>query len=307
MAARRGGEDVVANPKAWLGVARAPFLLLPVTLVASGAAAAAYAYCVDWIRTLLALTGLLALHASVNALNEASDFRAGIDLRTRRTPFSGGSGTLPARALSPRAAFLFGLGTAGVGLAIGIVLLLEVGPILLPILVVGAVCVLSYTDVLARRGVGEIAAGLGLGALPVMGTALVQNGTLPVEAAAAGLPAFFMTFNLLLLNEFPDEEPDREGGRKHLVILLGRRGAALVYATAALLTPASIAVAVAAGALPRHCLAALVPSLLLIAPLRWAFTDPKLPVPVGALAANVAWNLLTNATLAGALAVASLA
>jgi 1,4-dihydroxy-2-naphthoate octaprenyltransferase len=293
--------------KAWLGVARAPFLLLPVTLVASGAAAGAYAYSVDWHRTLLALVGLVALHASVNALNEASDFRAGIDLRTRRTPFSGGSGMLPAGALSPRATFLFGLGAAGVGLAIGIVLLLEVGPILLPVLVVGAVSVLSYADFLTRRAAGEIAAGLGLGALPVMGTALVQNGTLPVEAVAAGVPAFFMTFNLLLLNEFPDEEADREGGRKHLVILFGRRGAAWVYATAALLTPASIVIAVSAGALPKLCLAALVPSLLLFLPLRWAFTDPKRSVPVGALAANVAWNLLTNAVIAAGLAASSFA
>ena len=265
----------MANLKDWLGVARAPFLLLPVTLVASGAAAAAYADAVDWRRTVLSLVGLVALHSSVNALNEASDFRTGIDFKTRRTPFSGGSGTLPAGALPPRAAFLFGLAAAGIGLAIGIVLLLEVGPILLPILVVGAVCVLAYADVLARRGAGELAAGLGLGALPVLGTALVQNGRLPVEAFAASIPAFLMTFNLLLLNEFPDEEADREGGRKHLVILLGRRAAALVYATAALLTPASIVVAVAAQALPKVCLFATLPSLLLVLPLRWVFTDPE--------------------------------
>ncbi len=295
----------MATLRAWLGVARAPFLLLPVTLVAAGAAAAAYADVVDWRRTVLSLVGLVALHVAVNALNEASDFRTGIDFKTRRTPFSGGSGTLPAAALSPRAAFLFGLGAAGVGLAIGLVLLLEVGPILLPILVVGAVCVLTYADVLARQGVGEIAAGLGLGALPVLGTALVQSGALPMEALGAAVPAFLMTFDLLLLNEFPDEEADREGGRKHLVILIGRRGAALVYATAALLTPTSIVVAVAAHALPKACLAAALPSLLLVPPLRWAFTDPKRPVPVPALAANVAWNLLTNATMAAALALAS--
>jgi hypothetical protein len=93
--------------------------------------------------------------------------------------------------------------------------------------------------------------------------------------------------------------------RRGHVLLLGRRGAALVYAVAALLTPASIAVAVAAGGLPMPCLAAVAPSLLLIVPLRWVVGDTSRPVPVGALAANVAWNLLTNATLAGALAVAS--
>jgi len=77
----------------WLGVARAPFLLLPVTLVAAGSAAAAYEGAFGWRPTLLALVGLLLLHTAVNALNEASDMTTGIDLRTTRTPFSGGSGT----------------------------------------------------------------------------------------------------------------------------------------------------------------------------------------------------------------------
>jgi 1,4-dihydroxy-2-naphthoate octaprenyltransferase len=37
-----------------------------------------------------------------------------------------------------------------------------------------------------------------------------------------------MTFDLLLLNELPDEEADRAGGRRNLVLILGRRAAALV-------------------------------------------------------------------------------
>ncbi len=84
---------------AYAGVARAPFLLLPVTLVASGAAAAAYDDRASALATVLALVGLVALHAAVNAFNEASDMRSGIDLQTARTPFSGGSGTLPSGAM----------------------------------------------------------------------------------------------------------------------------------------------------------------------------------------------------------------
>jgi 1,4-dihydroxy-2-naphthoate octaprenyltransferase len=166
------------------------------------------------------------------------------------------------------------------------------------------ICVLAYADILSHTGFGEIAAGLGLGLLPVMGTAIVQGSHLSAPATAAAIPAFFMTFNLLLLNEFPDEIADRTGGRRHLVILLGRRRAALVYAAAALLTPLSIAAAVAARALPAICLVALAPSLFLVMPLRWAFRSPAQPVPVGAMAANVAWNLLTNVTLATALVIA---
>ena len=234
----------MADLRAFAGVARAPFLLLPITLVASGSAAAAYDGSFNVSRTVVALIGLVALHIAVNTLNEWSDMRTGIDLHTKRTPFSGGSGTLPSGALSSRTALAFGLGWAAVGLAAGIWLLTQIGWVLLPIMVLGAVFVLGYTDILARSGVGELAAGLGLGGLPVIGTALVQDGTVGQAAVAAAVPATLMTFNLLLLNEFPDEEADKAGGRRNLVILLGRARAAAVYGAAALMTPTAIIAAV---------------------------------------------------------------
>jgi 1,4-dihydroxy-2-naphthoate octaprenyltransferase len=290
---------------AYLGVARGPFLLLSVTLVASGAMAAYHSGSFSWIRALLAMVGLVALHASVDAFNEVSDMKSGIDLRTQRTPFSGGSGTLPSGKLGTRAAFVFAIATASAGVLIGIYFLWRIGPILLPILVLGAICVLAYADILSHTSFGEIAAGLGLGLLPVMGAAIVQGKHLPTAAVAAGIPAFFMTFDLLLLNEFPDEMADRTGGRRNLVILLGRRSAALVYSAAALLTPLSIAAAVLMDALPALTLFALLPSLLLLMPLNWAFRSSEKPVPIGAMAANVGWNLLTNTAMAVTLLVAA--
>jgi 1,4-dihydroxy-2-naphthoate octaprenyltransferase len=288
----------------WLGVARTPFLLLPFTLVASGAAAAAYEGVFGWAQTLLALVGLVLLHAAVNALNEASDMVTGIDLRTERTPFSGGSGTLPAGLISVRATRIFAYACAAVGGLIGGWFALQLGLLFAALMAVGAAAVLFYSDVLARVGLGEIFAGLGLGALPVWGAAWVQGKEPGPAALWAGVPAFFMTFDLLLLNEFPDEDADRAGGRRNLVLLLGRRGAALVYAAAALLAPTAILLGVLARALPTQALAATLPSVLLAKPLGWALRRPHAPVPVPALGANVVWNLATNAALAAAVAVA---
>jgi 1,4-dihydroxy-2-naphthoate octaprenyltransferase len=291
----------------WLGVARAPFLLLPFTLVAAGSAAAAYEGAFGWTPTLLALVGLVLLHAAVNALNEASDMTTGIDLRTTRTPFSGGSGTLPAGRLSVRATRVFAYTCAAIGGLIGGWFALRLDPLFALLMAAGAAAVLFYSDLFARTGVGEIFAGLGLGALPIWGAAWVQGPVPGRTALWAGVPGFFMTFNLLLLNEFPDEEADRAGGRKNLVLMLGRKRAALVYAAAAILTPTAIVVAVLLGALPVHALAATLPSLLLVKPLRWAFGDAREPVPIGALGANVLWNLATNSVLALALAAVVLA
>lgn len=289
----------------WLGVARAPFLVLPLTLVASGAAAAAYDGRATWTASILAAIGLVALHASVNAFNEASDFRTRIDFHTRRTPFSGGSGTLPSGALPRGAALAVGWGGVAVGVAIGAWFLTRVGWPLVPIGVAGLFVILAYTDVLARAAVGEVAAGLGLGLLPVIGASLVQDGRIGPAAWAASVPAFCMTFNLLLLNEFPDEAADHAGGRRNLVLVLGRRGAALIYAFAAIATPAAILAAVLVHALPTAALVALLPFLALRGALLWAFTRPDEPVPIPAMAANVVWNLATNTMLAAALFFAS--
>lgn len=288
----------MAQIKDFAGVARAPFLLLPPTLVASGAAAAAWDGHFSWLHTILALVGLVALHMAVNILNEWSDMRTGIDLETERTPFSGGSGTLPGGEMGSQTALIFGLACAAIGLGIGIWFVPRIGTALIPIMIVGGVCVLAYTDALARMGIGEIAAGFGLGAGPVIGTALVQDGNWSRAAVAVSIPAFLMTFNLLLLNEFPDEQADRKGGRKNILILLGHRPAALVYAAAAIATPLSIAIAVVIGWLPSLALIGTLPSLLLFKPLQWAVGDTTQSVPIPALGANVVWNLATNSFIA---------
>ena len=291
---------------AYAGVARAPFLLLPVTLVASGAAAAAYDDRAFAMATALALVGMVALHAAVNAFNEASDMRSGIDLQTTRTPFSGGSGTLPSGALPVGGAVAVGIAGSVVGLAVGIYFGLRVGwwP-LGGVMAIGAVAVLIYTEVFARSGAGEFFAGLGLGLLPVVGTALVQRGEVGPAAWAAGAPAFLMTFNLLLLNEFPDEKADRAGGRLNLVLLAGRRRAALIYVAAAVATPAAIVAAVVAAWLPPLALIGCLPIWFAVPAIRWALSRSHEPVPIPAMAGNVIWNLATNTLLAGGLGLAA--
>jgi len=80
----------------WLGVARGRFLLLTLSCVALGVALAVRggAEAISYSDALLVMLGALAAHVAVNALNEWGDYRSGLDLQTRRTAFSGGSGTL---------------------------------------------------------------------------------------------------------------------------------------------------------------------------------------------------------------------
>jgi 1,4-dihydroxy-2-naphthoate octaprenyltransferase len=168
---------------------------------------------------------------------------------------------------------------------------------MIPLVIAGAFLVLTYTTVMARIGLGEVAAGLGLGALPILGTALVQTGHIGDAAMMASIPSFLMTFNLLLLNEFPDEKADRHGGRRNLVLILGRTWAARVFVGAALAVPGVLVGAVWLEKLPMAALVAALPTLLLGSAFAWALKSPQTDPPIPALGANVIWNLATNTVL----------
>jgi 1,4-dihydroxy-2-naphthoate octaprenyltransferase len=80
---------------AFFGIIRLPFLLLTPVCVFLGLGMAVYASkTIDIVYALLAFAGALCAHVSVNAANEYFDFRSGLDEKTMKTPFSGGSGTL---------------------------------------------------------------------------------------------------------------------------------------------------------------------------------------------------------------------
>ncbi len=238
--------------------------------------------------------------------NEYRDYQSGVDFETDPTPFSGGSGTLPAGELDPTAAKRLASVTAGIGALIGGYFLLRVGLVLVPIMVVGAVSVLFYTSHLSRYGAGELFAGLGLGGLPVLGTGLVQIGAITDAVAVASVPPTLLTFNLLLLNEFPDVEADRTGGRQNLIHRLGRPAAGWIYSLAGVGVPTSIVLGWLGGVLPVWALFGAIPSVLLVRPAMWALRAPRTDLPEDAQRANVLWILATNTALGGGLLVATL-
>jgi len=277
---------------------RAPFLTLSVALVFLGTSVAAAEGTFHPWRAILALIGLVLLHISVNLLNEYSDYRTGIDFRTTRTPFSGGSGMLTSGKIAPASAYAAGLATLGVGVAIGVYFIWLTNIRLLPLLLVGGFAVYFYTDLLARHGVGEVFAGLGLGLLPILGTSFVQTGQYSAAALAAGIPAGILTFNLLLLNEFPDVEADVEGRRKNLLIALGELAGGRIYTSLLGAMYIWIVAAVLLGLIPPYCLIALLTLIVAWKPMIWAWKggdDKEAMVP--ALGANVVTNLATQTLL----------
>lgn len=214
-----------------LGPMRLPFLVLvPVCVLLGGAAAVFSENDIRWGQLLLVFIGALAAHISVNALNEYDDFKTGLDFHTRRTPFSGGSGTLPDNPQASAAALKTGWIALATTLLIGLYFLILRGIWLLPPGILGVLTVVTYTRYLTRnKWLCLMAPGLGFGPCMVMGTALALSGRYTWVAAMASLVPFFLVSNLLLLNQFPDVEADREVGRRHFPIVIGRMRSAHLY------------------------------------------------------------------------------
>ena len=238
---------------------RPQYLLLSVLLVCLGGGLAAYHGAFDWGNFLLCLLGLVLLHSSANVLNDYFDYTSGIDLETERTPFNGGSGLLNAGLLTPAQTLLFGLAAFALAVPIGGYLVAKIGWPLLPLFLLGAVFVIGNTSHLCKLGygLGELSAGLGLGALPVFGTAWIVHGAASADYLYAGPPSAIWVFNLLLLNEFPDEQADRRGGRRTLPVQLGFRRAQSLYSALSAAAYLWIVGGVAFGAMPAQGLLAL--------------------------------------------------
>ncbi len=280
--------------KVWFAETRPQFLFLSVVLAFLGACIAWYDGYFHLGYALLAFFGLLLCHISVNVLNDYFDYRSGIDLEVRRTPFSGGSGILPAALLKPRQVLWFGLVSLLLAVPIGVYFVLARGWLLLPLIVVGAVFALLYTPVLTRLGSPEFAPGMGMGTLPVLGAYFVQTTAYTLPAVIAAIPSGILVHNLLLLNEFPDAEADRKGGRKTLPILIGKAKAWIVYSALTLAVYLWIIGWVVAGQMPAFSLIALLTLPLAIKAIVGARKHDEMSQLVPAMANNVLVILLTQ-------------
>lgn len=279
---------------ATLGPMRAPFLLLVPVVVALAWASAFYdGQPVRFWDLLLAFVGALAAHISVNALNEYEDFRSGLDLRTQRTPFSGGTGTLPKHPEKAHMALLVGVVSLMLVIAVGAWFVYQRGPALIPLGLVGVALIVFYTRFLTRSPLWcLLAPGLAFGPIMVLGVYFALTGSYGVTPALASLLPLFLVSNLLLMNQFPDQEADATVGRHHLLLARGPAAGVTVYGLFITAAYAAVLIAVLAGHLPVASLLVLLSlplALVAYRGLRRHHADTPALVPH--MAQNVALNL----------------
>jgi 1,4-dihydroxy-2-naphthoate octaprenyltransferase len=239
-----------------LGTIRLPFLILTPACVLLGIGTALWTSgSVNAIYVILASMGAVSAHISVNALNEYFDFKSGLDFKTSRTPFSGGSGILPENpGMAGHALLIGGISLVITGL-VGVYFLFIRGLLLLPLGLAGLIVVSLYTVWFTRYPLlCLIVPGLGFGVFMVMGTDFVLTGNYSWTAFIASLVPFFLVSNLLLLNQFPDVEADKGVGRRHFPIVIGLRKSSMIYGVFLMLSYCSIIFGVLSQKLPMYSL-----------------------------------------------------
>lgn len=251
----------MAATKTWLMQIRAPFLLLVPVCVLVGASVVVYEpdKALNWTYLGVAFLGALLAHIAVNVINEYFDYKSGVDFKTVRTPFSGGSGVLVEGLLSPRKVYILGLVCLAAVIAIGGYFFYIHGAGIIPLGLLGLVTVYFYTTHLTKSPLlCAIAPGLGFGPLMVMGTYFALTGTYSLAAGLASIVPGLLVSNLLLLNQFPDVEADALADRRHLPITIGRKASSDVYALLVLAAYAALIATVVSGILPYLALLGLV-------------------------------------------------
>lgn len=274
---------------------RPPFLILTPVCVFLGLAISPLSNSTSWLSFVLIITGALSAHISVNTLNEFFDFKSGLDLKTVKTPFSGGSGALPAHPEAAQLVLIAGLVSLAITASIGLYFLFTGNLQILPIGLIGVLLVVTYTQWLNRLPlICLIAPGLGFGVLMVLGTNVVLGDSLSMQLCLLSLVPFFLTNNILLLNQYPDLQADKESGRNTFPIAFGLKASTFMYGAFALAAYTLIGVSIVAGHIPKLAMIALLPAVLsFFAFIGAAKYNSRIGEYPQHLAANVAAGILT--------------
>ena len=284
-----------------IATSRPAFLLLPLSSLSIALAfAVSQGISINLLHLVLILSGALAAHVSVNMFNEYEDFKSGLDFHTQRTPFSGGSGILPASPELAEYVRTGGIASLLLTTLIGFYFLWVSGWGLFPVGFLGILLIYFYTQKITHWPlICLIAPGLAFGPLMICGAYYILSGHYSVEVAMASLIVFFLANNLLLLNQFPDREADQNAGRCHFPILIGRQKSAWVYVGFLVAAYTLLIICVCLGFLPPHSLLGLLSLALALPAAKISLQYPDdMERLKQALALNVAVTLSTPVLVA---------
>jgi len=214
---------------AWLRVIRIRFLLASVIAVSTGLAITWWnSSQIDILHAIMTMGGVIALHASVDLLNDYWDYKRGIDTQTQRTKMSGGTGVLPEGLLQPSQVYRAGMGFLIIGGLIGSYFVIVDGIIIGILLVFAVLSIYFYSTKIVDSGLAEIFVAI-KGTVIVLGTYFIQTSEITTASIMGGIFVGVLSSLVLFITSFPDHDADKSKGRKTLVIILGKQKASSMF------------------------------------------------------------------------------
>jgi 1,4-dihydroxy-2-naphthoate octaprenyltransferase len=248
----------------WLRVIRVRFLLASVIAVSVGLAINwTQNNSIDVFAALLTFAGVMALHASVDLLNDFWDYKRGIDTSTKRTKMSGGTGVLPEGLLKPSSVYRAGIAFLIIGGGVGAYFVMTDGIIIAVILAFAILSIYFYSTKIVDSGLAEFFVAL-KGTMIVLGAFFIQSNQLTIDVVLAGVIVGVLSSLVLFIASFPDYDADKSKGRKTLVIVAGKRKATSIFWAFPIISLGVLIFGVSVQLFPISSLLALVPIPLII-------------------------------------------
>ncbi|OGP91627.1 MAG: hypothetical protein A2156_15250 [Deltaproteobacteria bacterium RBG_16_48_10] len=203
-------------------------------------------------------------------LGEWNDFD-GDRLNQKFNRFSGGSRVLVEGVLPLRVSLFLGYGCLFGAILIGLYIYFRyrTGPWTLLLGGIGIFLGFFYTNKPFRwsyRGLGEVLIGFCYGWLPIATGFYLFTGFFSPQIILLSIPISLSIFNVILINEFPDEEADRAIGKRTLVVRFGKERIGDLYMGFSLLAAFSFIKAILIAGQPPFWLFLLsgIPILLIL-------------------------------------------
>ncbi len=213
-----------------------------------GTVIAMYETNIDWLLFIAMMLACLALQIATNLFNEYYDFKRGLDT-AESTGIGGGivrHGLKPKNVLT--VAYLLYV-IAGI---IGVYICLNSSWWLVVIGLFGMAVGYFYTGgpmPIAYTPLGELFAGLLMGAGFVLISFFIQTNTITMESIFISIPIAILVGAINMSNNIRDIEEDIKGGRKTLAILLGYHKGIIVLAIAFIISYVWIVFLVVTGSI----------------------------------------------------------
>jgi 1,4-dihydroxy-2-naphthoate octaprenyltransferase len=204
---------------------------------------------IDPLDAVLTFAGVMALHASVDLLNDYWDYKRGIDTVTKRTKMSGGTGVLPEGLLKPSSVYRAGIGFLILGSIIGFYFVFNDGIIIAAILGFAILSIYFYSTKIVDSGLAEFFVAV-KGTMIVLGTYFIQSNQITAEPILGGIVVGVLSSLVLFIASFPDYDADKSKGRKNLVIVVGKEKATSLFWVFPVISYSVIILGISIGVFP---------------------------------------------------------